>query len=590
MSTAEMDKGFRSAELTHGLHETTCDATVSDFVADPRKWWIAAGIFLFVLGIYALTSPGRIDTVDAQARFDVSYNWIVNGKPIITDRWISGFMGTPGKDGLLYSYYGAPASIFAVPLVWLGLHTSAPAIQLSQFLFSLTSPIFGAGIALILFLFYLELEITPRKAFCWTMVSSFATYLWPISNSAFDNGQHAFFSLLSLYLGFLSAKRRSTVLAVLGGFMAGVLFLYQEYFFLIAPALAVSTLAGSCFASSLEVKTSTDRVLSVAKLTSRGKGALQPIYALLREAWKEPGAARSSCMRYLAFLAGVSLGVGLAFAYNDFRFGSWLDDGKVRALGANDYPLFGNPLAGFLTLLVSPGKSVFLYSPPIVLAVLGMRHLWRERREIALAVLVATLALVSFLSCISFAGGDWCWGPRYLTPLAGLWALALPFARIGKNRRELVVAVVGASFIVQVLALSVENQRFFFELAVEDHFWAQDSWFYFKHSALLARFGEAASLSQGVPATAHWFNSLPVPGWTTYTLLGPPPNIPRKLSPTWIRNFKLYFLPRPWPLWMSWVPKPERPINMRAWLIGLMGTMTAGAWLTCRGLRGAESQ
>ena len=154
---------------------------------------------------------------------------MVLGRPVIQDPWIGPHSGVIGRDGLRYSMYGAPASVFSMPLMWLGLHTGASTIQSSQFLFSLTSSILGAGIACVLFLFYLELGISARTAFTWTMVSSLATYLWPISNSTFDNAQHAFFALAAVYFGVLSARRKSPAYAVLGGLMAGILVLYQEY-------------------------------------------------------------------------------------------------------------------------------------------------------------------------------------------------------------------------------------------------------------------------------------------------------------------------------------------------------------------------
>ena len=46
------------------------------------KWWIASGIFLLVVGVYGLSGPGRIDMVDGQIRFDVTYNWLATGRPI----------------------------------------------------------------------------------------------------------------------------------------------------------------------------------------------------------------------------------------------------------------------------------------------------------------------------------------------------------------------------------------------------------------------------------------------------------------------------------------------------------------------------
>ena len=545
------------------------------------KWWIASGIFLLVLGIYALSGPGRIDIIDGQARFDVAYNWLLNGRPIFTDSWITPIMGVRGRNGFFYSSYGAPASVFAMPLVGMRLYDQ----ESSQFLFSLTSTIFGAGIAPLLFLFYLELGVTRPTAFLWTMVSSFATFVWPASTSTFDNAQHAFFVVAAVYFGFLSARRRSATYAALGGAMAGVLVLYQEYFLLIVPALALSTLEWKSAGNSSALPPKNGQVSIVGRVVSAAKQMLQAVLALLRAAWDGPGEARSSCLRYGLFLAVVSIGVVMSLAYNDLRFGSWLRDGKNVSSAAHRGLLLGNPLSGLLTLLISPGKGIFLYSPPIVLGILGIGQLWRRRPELIAVIGAASLILVLFISCIAFAGGDWCWGPRYLVVLLPLWALAFPFTVGYRVKRNLAFAIVGVGFLVQGLALSVENQRFFFERGLNDFFWAEDSWFYFKHSALFARVDEAVSLREGVPPTARLFNSIPAPELTTYSLLGPPRKVPRKLAPIWIRNYQIYFLPRPWPLWMSWLRPDQRPIDVGAWLVGLLSTTVLGASLAYRGFK-----
>lgn len=545
------------------------------------KWRITTGIFLLVLAVYALTSPGRIDIIDGQTRFDVAYNWLAKGRPILRDPWISLYLGVPGRDGFRYASYGAPASVFAMPLVWLGPRVGAPAIEASQFLFSLTGSIFGAGIAAVLFLFYLELGVARRQALRWTMVSSFATLVWPMSTSTFDNAQHTFFVLGAFYFGFVSAKRRSAAYAMVGGLMTGMLVLYQEYFLLIVPTLALSTVRWQSTNSGEDSAVAAQPLLSRA--ADRLKRTMQDSLDLIRAAWSGPGDPRSSYLRYAIFVASVSVGVILSLAYNDLRFGSWLDDGKFRAITAHAYPLFGNPLAGLLTLLVSPGKSIFLYSPPVLLCLMGM-HSFRQRHpQLAVAVMLTTIALVTFLSCISFVGGDWCWGPRYLTVLLPLWALTLPFISLGKSWRQVSVAIVGLGLLVQVMALSVENQRFFFENDLHDYFWAEDAWVYFKRSALFSRAGEMVSLSAGVPATARYFNAIPVPDWCTYTILGPPPTVSRN---AWMRNYKIFYFPRPWPLWMAYLPPAIRPIQIEAWLWGLLGLAVLGGCLARGGLEG----
>jgi hypothetical protein len=459
-----------------------------------------------------------------------------------------------------------------MPLIALGYLFDGPDLGTSQFLFSLTSPILGALTAVVLFLFYLDLELSLRLAFTWTMVSAFASLLWPASNSTFDNAQHAFFALVGVYLGYLSAKFDSKILAAVGGLFAAVLILYQEYFLLIVPVLALSSVSWTAPPSRSEQK-------SPARAPRQ---ALQRLFGFVRSAWRFPGEERASCVRYLLWcLTAVIIGLALSFLYNKLRFGSYLEDGKIQFSILRGYPVFGSPLVGFSTLLFSPGKSIFLYSPPLLLSVLGIRHFRRHQPKLALVIMATTVVLVAFLSCIAFAGGDWCWGPRYLVVLLPLWALASPFVSLGgNNRRHIALIVVATGLIVQVGALSVENQRFFFENKLHDFFWAEDPWFYFKHSALFSRAGEFFSLKDAPPASARLFNSVPMSDWCTYTILGPPPKMSREYSPVWMRSFKVFYFPRPWPFWMHSIEPDLRPINLTAWLWGLLALESLGILLT----------
>jgi hypothetical protein len=131
----------------------------------------------------------------------------------------------------------------------------------------------------------------------------------------------------------------------------------------------------------------------------------------------------------------------------------------------------------------------------------------------------------------------------------------------------------------------VEHQKFFFARGLNDFFWAEDPWFYFKHSALLARIGETISLKNGLPATADLFNSIPKKDWYTYTVLGPPLKFPRSLSPQWMVHFKVFYLPRPWPLWMPSISPALRPINLQAWIAGLITMGLLGLAFIYKGCR-----
>src|SRR5215469_11557903 len=415
-----------------------------------RRAYIAAGIFIFVLAAYALSSPGRIDIVDGQARYDVTYHWIVTGRPVFTDPWLR-FMSVRGPDGLPYSPYGAAASVVAMPLVRLGLLVDTPAHETSRFLFSLTCAIFGAGVAVVLFLFYLELGISLSSAVLWTLVSALATLMWPASTSTFDNAQHAFFLIGSVFLGYVAGRRSSRWLAALAGLTAAVLIVYQEYFLMLIPALALSVVQWTGSRGSNSAATG----LKPGEQTNGREGSTllrdcKTLLGLIRSGIRTPGDARESLARFLIYCSvSIVAGVALSLAFNYFRFGTVWETGK-HVLGSRGGlpPLFGNPLAGLGTLLISPGKSVFLYSPPAVLAIIGMRYLRRNSPPIAFAAIGAAFILVGFISCIAFAGGDWCWGPRYLVPLLPLWALAFPFLfRAGVIRRDVILAIVGLGLV-----------------------------------------------------------------------------------------------------------------------------------------------
>ena len=78
---------------------------------------LVGGTFLFFLAIYLISGPGRIDIIDGQHRFEVAWNFVERGRPIVRDAFLSARVGV---DGARYSFYGLPASVAGTPLVWLG--------------------------------------------------------------------------------------------------------------------------------------------------------------------------------------------------------------------------------------------------------------------------------------------------------------------------------------------------------------------------------------------------------------------------------------------------------------------------------------
>jgi hypothetical protein len=130
--------------------------------------------------------------------------------------------------------------------------------------------------------------------------------------------------------------------------------------------------------------------------------------------------------RALVLVALVSVGSAFPFGaaylyYNYVRWGSIYSTGYGLAFagtGVSSAPvgiLHESPLVGLFGMFLSPGKSIFLYSPPIFLALLGFLRFTKRFRTVVLAMVLTIFpGLYLHAQMISWAG-DYAWGPRYMT-------------------------------------------------------------------------------------------------------------------------------------------------------------------------------
>ncbi len=495
----------------------------------PVSLTATVGVFLLVAVIYALAGPGRIDMIDGQYRFEVARNIIDRGSVQLYDPHLLG--GVVGVNGV-YSSYGLSGSLVAVPMVLLGKSSGISSVDREQFFFSFTSAVFGAAAAALLFVFYTNLGVSVRAALAWTFVSAFATLTFPQSTTVFDQVQQGFFVLAACFLGWLGARRDSMGLTVAGGAALAILVNFQEAYAILIPTLALVTL---------------DRPES------------------------GPVPRRRVVERFAVFVFVAGLGLLFYAGFNNFRYGSLLFSGK----GVNHPTVLGNPLIGLAGLLVSPGKSIVLYSPPILIALIGVYRLVRAHRYLALAIAMTCVVYIGLISTLSFYGGDWCWGPRYFVTILPLVAIGLPFAAM---RRWVALAIVITGLCVQLLALSLDHHRFFYSRSLPSFFWSTQRDFYFRDSALFARPAEIVdSIRNGVPPQASRFRPGPYPDLVTYAVFGPAQDdLP---PPLWMRHFRVFWQPRPWPLWMRSVSEERRPVTWSVAVVALLGMGMCGAWM-----------
>ena len=130
-----------------------------------------------------------------------------------------------------------------------------------------------------------------------------------------------------------------------------------------------------------------------------------------------------------AFLLCVTAAIGVAilFAHNTLLFGGPFEFGyPTAAEGAKRLNTFDTPLlTGLYGFLLSPGKSIFIFAPPVILALAGLRRLWKLERGAATVAMLLPLIYILFYARYTQWEGGYCVGPRYLVPSIVLLCLGL---------------------------------------------------------------------------------------------------------------------------------------------------------------------
>lgn len=157
---------------------------------------------------------------------------------------------------------------------------------------------------------------------------------------------------------------------------------------------------------------------------------------------------RSSLWSVLAVGVG-ALGLIL---FNRIRFGSIFNFGYGGEAFTFDLP------SGIYGILLSPGRSVFLYSPILTLVIPGMLLFYKREKWLTLVSMITVFSyLLMAASWHSWEGG-WSWGSRLLTPILPImgFLIAPSIQNAWKRRGDLLVVLILflLGFGIQILALA----------------------------------------------------------------------------------------------------------------------------------------
>lgn len=420
---------------------------------------LPGAIFLLLCGFYLLTMSGHTYSPDEETMLAVTRGLIErrdvavvveDGAPVAALR--------PGRDGGRYSPYGVLPSLLAAPLHLLGslvAPAGPPADYATRFaVTALNAPLTAATAALLAW-WAMQLGAPGAWATALALLYGLTTLAWPYARTFFSEP-------LAALLILLAAERADAARRLPAGAPAR-----QRAFFL-------SGLAGGLLLPT--------RIAAGVALPVIGLYALWVAWRGWAGAAPAPGRQRPSFVRPVAAWAGGLLpGAALLAWYNLARFGTPVASGY-----ASEGSLFTTPLLeGLYGLLFSPGKSVFLYAPALLLALPGGLLLWRRGTR-APVILAGGLFLSHLLLYARW--GEWhgggVWGPRFLLPVvAPLLALAAGLGTAPARRWRLAAALLGLAGLAGNLGGVLFN---------------------FNTYVVLAPLHERVYTLNGSPLIAHW--------------------------------------------------------------------------------------
>lgn len=345
-------------------------------------------IFLVLTGFYLLTMSGHTYSADEETMIAVAQGLLRRGDvAVVVEPGAPIAALRPGPDGRGYSPYGVLPSLLAIPCVALG-ELAAPlgpaAVEFSaRFAVSMLNAPLTAATAAILAAWALRLGATRPLAVGLALSYGLASFAWPYARTFFSEP-------LAALLIVIAAERAERAC-----------FRSDKARYVTARMLFISGLAAG---------------LLIA--TRIAAGVALPVIGLYVAwgAWRFRSVA--VWMRLVgAWALGLLPGLALVAWYTWARFGTLLATGYASESGLFTTPL----LEGFTGLLFSPGKSLFLYAPALLLAVPGAVAFWRRGRA-DLAALCAGLFLGHLLLYARW--GEWegggVWGPRFLLPVVAV--------------------------------------------------------------------------------------------------------------------------------------------------------------------------
>jgi hypothetical protein len=402
-------------------------------------------VFFFFLSVYLFTGQGSIQSADGKIMYLLTQSMVENHSLSFTEQ-----VSQDDPEGEKYSKYGVGMSVLAVPFYVMGKALSqvlpvAPSYA-TLFCVSMINALITAFGCLLVYCFACErFDFCHRTSALLAFGYGLSTIAWFYSEDFMSEPATSLFMLTAVYFltGQDAAQKNRNLL--LAGVFLGLALTFRLATLVVVPGFLFFLTWAKEKAEPLDIKGS---VLGV--------------------------------VRFLIPIAGF---IGLIFLYNYVRYQSFFETGYEKGFGADGW-------TGLLGILFSPGKSVFLYNPLLLVGCLAWPAFFKARNKMSCLfgwIVLAHLLLFSFWH--SWYGGSG-WGPRLMLVVLPYLILPVGFLleRASGKARSGILAVMIFGVLIQIPSVTVNISRYYYDLRQQYQEQAHDMLLYSPtHSPLIGQ-------------------------------------------------------------------------------------------------------